>query len=64
VGQLTESRVSSDGNVRERDVDIQCSKVVSLDRSGTLRKYLKCTDRMLALWDPLNWCGLIIIVVS
>jgi hypothetical protein len=33
-------------------------------RSGTLSKYLNCTDRMLALWDPVNQRGLTIVVVG
>jgi hypothetical protein len=32
--------------------------------SGTLSKYLKCTTRMLTLWDPINQCTSIIVVVG
>jgi hypothetical protein len=33
-------------------------------RSGTLSELSICTDRMLALWDPVNWCSLVIVVVG
>jgi hypothetical protein len=69
VGQLGESAVSSDGKVEEWIVDIRASKVVvpsllKTVHSGNLRKYLNCTDRILALWGLVNRCILIIVVVG
>jgi hypothetical protein len=31
--------------------------------SGTLSEHLICTGHMLALWDPVNQCSLMIVVV-